>query len=66
VTAAPFVGGLRRCLGQALAELQMARLIPPILERVRPRPLSRQPERQVVRATVLPPQRSALTLAYDR
>jgi hypothetical protein len=33
---------------------------------VRLRPLSRTPERQIVRATVLPPHRSALMIAQDR
>ena len=59
----PFGGGARRCLGQALAKLEIATLIPAILERVRLRPLSREPERQIVRATVLPPHRSALVIA---
>lgn len=62
----PFGGGARRCIGQALAQLEIATLLPPVLERVRLRPLSREPERQVVRATVLPPQRSALMVATDR
>jgi cytochrome P450 len=62
----PFGGGVRRCLGQALAELQMATIVPAVLGRVRLRPLSRTPERQIVRATVLPPHRSALMIAHDR
>jgi cytochrome P450 len=62
----PFGGGARRCLGQVLAKLEIATLIPPILGRVRLRPLSREPERQIVRTTVLPPQRSALVIAHER
>jgi cytochrome P450 len=62
----PFGGGARRCLGQPLAELQVATLLPAILERLTLRPLSREPERQVVRATVLAPQRSALAIASAR
>ena len=62
----PLGGGARRCLGQALAELQIATLLPAIAQRVRLRALSREPERQVVRATVLPPQRSALVVASAR
>jgi cytochrome P450 len=62
----PFGGGARRCLGQALAEVEIATLIPAILDRVRLRPVSRAPERQIVRATVLPPHRSALVVARDR
>jgi cytochrome P450 len=62
----PFGGGARRCLGQALARLEIATLLPSILERVRLQPVSRKPERQIVRATVLPPHRSALVVAHDR
>src|SRR4051794_3900144 len=62
----PFGGGARRCLGQALAQLQATTLVPAILSRVRLRPLSREPERQIVRATVLPPHRSALMIARSR
>ena len=59
----PFGGGARRCLGQALAQLQSETLVPAILSQVRLRPVSREPERQIVRATVLPPHRSALMIA---
>jgi cytochrome P450 len=62
----PFGGGARRCLGQALAELQMATIVPAILDRLVLRPVSRRPERQIVRATVLPPHRSALVIARSR
>jgi cytochrome P450 len=62
----PFGEGARRCLGQVLARLEIATLIPAILGRVRLRALSREPERQIVRATVLPPHRSELVIAHDR
>lgn len=62
----PFGGGARRCLGQGLARLQAETLVPAILARVRLRPVSRDPERQIVRATVLPPHRSALMVAQAR
>jgi cytochrome P450 len=62
----PFGGGARRCLGQALAELQAATVVPAILQRLALRPVSRQPERQIVRATVLPPHRSGLVIAQRR
>jgi cytochrome P450 family 135 len=61
----PFGGGARRCLGQALATLQAQAIVPAVLTRLRLRPVSRRPERQIVRATVLPPHRSALVVAYD-
>jgi cytochrome P450 family 135 len=59
----PFGGGVRRCLGEALAQTQIRTMLPALLDRVRLRALSREPERPVVRATVLPPQRSALMVA---
>ncbi|HYF24866.1 MAG TPA: cytochrome P450 [Baekduia sp.] len=62
----PFGGGARRCLGQALARLEIAALIPAILDQLRLRPVSAEPERQVVRATVLPPHRSAVMVAQAR
>jgi cytochrome P450 len=62
----PFGGGARRCLGQALAELQAQAIVPAVLKQVRLRPVFREPDRQIVRATVLPPQRSALVVARDR
>jgi cytochrome P450 len=62
----PFGFGARRCLGQALAELQFETLVPAILARLRLRSRPRRPERQIVRATVLPPRRSALVVAHAR
>jgi cytochrome P450 len=62
----PFGFGARRCLGQALAELQFETLVPAILARLRLTSRPRRPERQVVRATVLPPRRSALMFAQAR
>lgn len=62
----PFGLGARRCLGQALAELQIQTIVPTVLRRLRLTPVSRRPERQIVRATVLPPPRSALVVASRR
>jgi cytochrome P450 len=62
----PFGAGARRCLGQTLARVQAETLVPAILSRVRLRPVSRRPERPIVRATVLPPHRSALMIAQAR
>jgi cytochrome P450 family 135 len=61
----PFGAGARRCLGQVLATLQAQAIVPTVLARVRLQPVSRRPERQIVRATVLPPQRSGLMVARD-
>ena len=59
----PFGGGIRRCIGQALAEAEFRAVLPVVLQRWR---LSRtwpREERMVVRATVLVPYRSALMRA---
>jgi cytochrome P450 len=65
-TFLPFGTGARRCLGQALATLQYETVVPAIHARLKLTPLARRPERQIVRATVLPPNRSALMVARDR
>lgn len=62
----PFGGGARRCLGEALMQLQIQTVVPAVLSRLRLRPVSREPERQIIRATVSPPHRSALTIAATR
>jgi cytochrome P450 len=59
----PFGGGARRCIGAALAQSYFAAVVPAVAAAVRLRPLSREPERMVVRATTLVPQRSELVLA---
>lgn len=62
----PFGGGARRCLGEPLAHAELGAVVPAILRRVRLRPLWPQPERMVVRATVLVPHRGGLVVASDR
>jgi len=62
----PFGGGPRRCLGRWLARAEIGTVIPAILRRLDLKPLSRDPERMVVRGTVLVPQRSAQALARRR
>jgi hypothetical protein len=62
----PFGGGPRRCLGEALALIQIGSVLPAILRTVALQPLSPQPERMVVRGTVLAPHRGALAVAADR
>jgi cytochrome P450 len=62
----PFGGGARRCLGEPLAHALIEIVLPSVLRRLALRPLSAQPERPVVRGTILVPQRSALMVATTR
>jgi pentalenene oxygenase len=59
----PFGAGPRRCLGEALAQAEIRTLVPAILSRFRVRPLSRRPERMVLRGTVLVPRMSLMAAA---
>jgi cytochrome P450 family 135 len=61
----PFGGGARRCLGEPLAHALFAGVVPAILTQVRLRSVRPQPERMVVRGTVLVPHRSGLAVARD-
>jgi cytochrome P450 family 135 len=59
----PFGGGARRCLGEFLSQAYFATLVPGILQRIRLRPVWPQPERMVLRGTILVPHRSGLVRA---
>jgi cytochrome P450 len=59
----PFGGGMRRCIGEALAEAQFRAVLPAVLEQWRFRRAWAREERMVVRATVLVPHRGALVSA---
>jgi cytochrome P450 len=59
----PFGGGSRRCLGEVLASAYIDCLIPAILGVVRLRPLWPEPERMVLRGTILVPHRSTPVVA---
>jgi cytochrome P450 len=61
----PFGGGARRCVGEPLAMAEIRTVIPTILRRLALRPLWPEPERMVVRGTVLVPHRSLLVTATD-
>ncbi|CAB4892766.1 unannotated protein [freshwater metagenome] len=65
-TFLPFGIGERRCPGEPLAGVELRATVPTVLAALRLRPLSREPERAVQRATVLVPQRSALVVATRR
>jgi cytochrome P450 len=56
----PFGGGARRCVGEHLAQAEIATVIPAFLGVARPVPLAPEPERMVQRATVLVPRRGLL------
>jgi cytochrome P450 len=62
----PFGGGARRCLGEPLARVEVAAIVPIVLRTLRLAPLWPRRERMVLRGTVLVPHRSALALASDR
>jgi len=56
----PFGGGERACIGRHLADAEIRNVVPTVLRTRRLRPLTREPERLVERATVLTPSRGAL------
>jgi cytochrome P450 len=62
----PFGQGARSCIGQALARMQLGSVLNALLERVMVTPLGSQPERMVLRATILVPQRSGTVVLGDR
>jgi len=51
----PFGGGVRRCLGASFAQLEMRIVVQRVLERVRLRAASAEPERPVFRGIALAP-----------
>jgi cytochrome P450 family 135 len=61
----PFGGGVRRCIGEALAEAQFRAVLPAVLEHLCWRRVWPREERMVVRATVLVPHRGALVRAFE-
>jgi cytochrome P450 len=58
----PFGRGARRCLGEALAWTQLRAVLPAVLHAARWRTVGPQPERMVLRATILVPQRGGLVM----
>jgi cytochrome P450 family 135 len=62
-TYLPFGGGVRRCIGEALARAEVAAIVPAVLAAVQLTPLWPRAERMVLRGTVLVPHRSAPMIA---
>jgi cytochrome P450 len=62
----PFGHGARSCIAEALARTQLGVMARALAERVTIDPLGPQPERMVLRATILVPQRSGLVTLSDR
>jgi cytochrome P450 len=62
----PFGHGARRCIAEVLARAQLGVTLRTLLDRVSIRTLGSQPERMVLRATILVPRRSGLALLSDR
>jgi cytochrome P450 len=62
----PFGGGARRCLGEPLAWTQIGVVVPTILAALALRPVGPQPEKMVLRGTILVPRRGGLVVAADR
>jgi cytochrome P450 len=61
----PFGGGVRRCIGEALAEAHFRAVLPAVLKHCGWRRAWPREERMVVRATVLVPHRGALVRAAE-
>ena len=59
----PYGGGQRACIGRHLAQAEIRNVVPAVLRTRRLRPLAREPERLVERATILAPCRGAIVVA---
>jgi cytochrome P450 family 135 len=58
----PYGGGERACIGRHLAQAEIRNVVPAVLRTRQLRPLAREPERLVERATILAPCRGALVI----
>jgi cytochrome P450 len=62
----PFGGGRRECIGRHLANAEIRSVVPAVLRSRRLRPLAREPEPAVERATIIAPKHGATVLASAR
>jgi cytochrome P450 len=62
----PFGQGARSCIGEVLARMQLGSVLVALLDRVTVTPVGPQPERMVLRATILVPQRSGTVMLGER
>lgn len=61
----PFGGGIRRCIGAALAQMEMTEVLRAIAERVQLRPARSRPDPVVLRGITLAPARGAEVVVED-
>ncbi len=61
----PFGGGIRRCIGAALAQAEMAEVIRTVVTRVDLRPTRREPEPVVIRGVTLVPRHGTPVVVED-
>jgi cytochrome P450 len=59
----PWGGGARACVGRHLGQAELRQVVPAVLRTRRLRPVMREVERPVERATIIAPQRGALVVA---
>jgi cytochrome P450 len=62
----PFGGGKRECIGRHLAGAEIRSVVPAVLRTRRLRPLAREPEPAVERATIIAPKHGATVVASGR
>jgi cytochrome P450 len=62
----PFGGGIRRCIGASLAQLEMRRVLHVLTRRARFRAADAKPDRPVRRAIIYPPKRGARVVMEAR
>jgi cytochrome P450 len=62
----PFGGGARRCLGEPLAWTEIGAVLPTVLNGLTVTPVGPQPEKMVLRGTILVPRRSGLVTFGER